>query len=145
MRAPSSRVKRLAALAAIPVSMLFAAGAIWQSSYAAFSAETRNAGSSWSAGAVALTDDDAGSARFSAAHLVSGQTQTRCITVTASADVPGLVKLYLLNPTTSTAGLENHIRLTVSQGTGGGFGSCTGYVSGSTLINDMSLSAATTT
>ena len=52
------------AFAVAPVSMIAAAGMIWQSSYAAFSSDTRNAGNNWSAGTISLTDDDAGSARF---------------------------------------------------------------------------------
>jgi hypothetical protein len=64
MPAPSSRLHRLMAFAVAPVSMIAAAGMIWQSSYAAFSSDTRNAGNNWSAGTISLTDDDAGSARF---------------------------------------------------------------------------------
>lgn len=143
MHAPSPRIRRLVAGAVIPISVMAAAGLVWRSSYAAFSSDTRNAGNNWSTGSVALTDDDAGSARFTVTDLVPDQTDTKCIKVTASANVPGTVKLYLLNPITSAQGLENHIRLTVKQGDGGGFGSCTGFVAGPTIVANQTLAGAT--
>lgn len=143
MRAPGRNVRRLVTVAAGPVAVLLAGGMIWQGSYAAFSADTRNSGNSWSSGTVALTDDDAGSSRFSVTDLVPGQTDTKCIKVTATSTLPGTVKLYLLNPVTSTAGLESHIKLTVTSGTGGTFASCTGYTSTASLITAETLAAAT--
>jgi hypothetical protein len=142
MRAPSSRA-RLIAAAAGPLAVLLAGGMIWQGSYAAFSADTRNSGNNWSTGTVTLTDDDLGSARFNVTDLVPNQTETKCIKVTAASSVAGTVKLYLLNAVTSGAGLENRIKLTVRSGAGGTFGSCTGFVSSATLINAETLAATT--
>jgi hypothetical protein len=136
--------RRLAAALATPVAILAAAALVWQASYAAFSGETRNSGNSWSTGAVALTDDDGGSARFQAANMVPGATETKCIAVTVNASVPGVVKGYALNAQTSINGLENYVKISVRDGSGGGFGSCTGFTPSATLATDVSLAALAT-
>jgi hypothetical protein len=130
--------------AAIPVAMLLAAGTVWQASYAAFSADTRNSGNAWSTGTIAMTDDDAGSARFTVTNLVPGQTDTQCIKVTSTGTNYGPVKMYTLNAA-NTTGLMEHLKMTVKQGSGGTFASCTGFVSTDTLINGVMLSAMATT
>jgi hypothetical protein len=127
----------------VPLAVLAAGGMILQGSYAAFSADTRNSGNSWATGVVTLTDDDAGSARFNVTDLVPGQTETKCIKVTAASSVPGTVKLYTMNAVTSQAALESHVKLSVTSGADGTFASCTGYVSSATLINNQSLAAVT--
>ena len=140
MRTHSSKARRVTVAVATPVAILGAAALVWQSSYAAFSGTTRNSGNSWSAGTVALTDDDAGSARFQVSNLTPGATDTKCIKVTATATVAGMVKGYTLNPVTSTAGLENRILITVNEGDGGSFASCTGFTSSGNLVNNVPLS-----
>ena len=140
MRSPTSRATKAVTLIASPVAILAAAGLIWHASYAAFSGETRNSGNAWPTGTVALTDDDAGAARFQVSNMVPGQTDTKCIKVTANATVAGLVKGYAINPVTSPQGLENHILVTVSEGTGGSFASCTGYTASNTLASGVPLS-----
>lgn len=127
MRVPSSRPARLATAAATPIAVIAAAGLIWQSSYAAFSGTTRNSGNDWATGSVTLTDDDAGASRFQIGSMTPGSTGTQCIKITANASVPGTVRGYAVNPVTSAAGLENHIKIAVSSGTGGSFATCDGY------------------
>jgi hypothetical protein len=147
MRVPSNRVGTIAAAAATPVAILAASALIWQSSYAAFSGTTRNSGNDWSTGSVALTDDDAGSARFQVASMLPGQTETKCITVTANTSVPGTVKAYLINPVTSPQHLEDHVKVTVNGGTGGSFADCAGFVAdatGNPIVADTSLSTLAT-
>jgi hypothetical protein len=134
-----SRNRRIIAAVATPVSVLAAGAMVWQASYSAFSGTTRNSGNSWSTGTVALSDDDAGSARFQAANMTPGSTDTKCITVTANASVPGVVKGYAVNPQPSTHGLENHVLITIESGTGGGFSSCTGFTAEDTLVSSTSL------
>ncbi|CAA9372596.1 MAG: hypothetical protein AVDCRST_MAG47-1372 [uncultured Nocardioidaceae bacterium] len=134
MRTPSPKATSIAVAAATPVAILAAGALVWQSSYAAFSGTTRNSGNDWATGAVALTDDDAGSARFQVASMVPGQTETKCITVTANASVPGVVKGYAVNPVPSAAGLENYVKIGIVSGDGGGFGSCDGFVGDTTVI-----------
>ena len=137
---PTPPPPRKARAHAPPGALLGAAALVWQASYAAFSGTTRSSGNSWSTGSVALSDDDAGSARFQATNLVPGATDTKCIKVTANASVPGTVKGYAVNPVRSSAGLEDHVLVSVSEGTGGNYASCTGFTSQANLITDMPLS-----
>ena len=55
MRFSSTGARRFVARAAIPMAVLLAAGTVWQASYAAFSADTRNSGNSWSSGTITMT------------------------------------------------------------------------------------------
>jgi hypothetical protein len=127
MSVPSRRIRRASALAAAPVAVLAAGALIWQSSTAAFTATTRNAGNSWATGTVVLTDDDLGRAGFHETGLVPGETGQRCIVVTSGSNVPGEVRAYTENLSTSGPGLENYITFQVEQGTGGSFDSCDGF------------------
>lgn len=140
MKQPSRRARRIGTAVATPIAIVAAAAMVWQSSYSAFSGTTRNSGNNWSTGSVALTDDDAGAARFQATNLVPGATDTKCITVTANASVPGTIKAYAVNPVTSAAKLEDHIKVVVDYGNGGGFSSCTGFTKVGNSIPEMSLS-----
>lgn len=142
MRTPSPTVGKIALAAATPVAMVAAAALVWQSSYAAFSGTTRNSGNDWSTGSVALTDDDAGSARFQVTNMLPGQTETKCIKVTATTTSPGTVKAYMVNPVTSTSGLENYVKVSVTTGDGGTFADCTGFVAhttGNPVVSSLSL------
>ena len=134
MGLPSTQITKIAVTAATPVAMIAAAALIWQSSNAAFSGTTRNSGNAWSTGQVALTDDDAGSARFQVENMLPEATETKCIKVTSNSSVPGVVKGYAVNPVTSAQGLQNHVKFTVEYGTGGGFGSCNDFVYEGTSI-----------
>lgn len=140
MQQPTRRARRIGTAIVTPVAIIAAAALVWQSSYAAFTGTTRNSGNNWSTGSVALTDDDAGSARFQATNLIPGATETKCIAVTANTSVAGLVKAYAINPVPSPQKLEEHIMVTVDYGTGGGFGTCDGFTRGGTTIPPMSLS-----
>lgn len=138
---PTRRAGKIGAAIATPVAILAAAGLIWQSSYAAFTGTTRNSGNNWATGSVALTDDDSGAARFQAAGIIPGQTDTKCITVTANATVPGKVKGYTVNPVLSPTGLQDRIKISMTQGTGGGFGSCAGFDEAGVVFPATSLTA----
>jgi hypothetical protein len=141
MRTPSTRVGKVATVAATPVAAIIAAGIIWQSSYAAFSGQTRNSGNDWATGTVTLTDDDAGSARFQVTNMAPGDTDTKCIKVTANASTDGVVKGYVVNPVRSTNGLEDHIVVTMKTGTGGSFASCNGFTQDGVVIPGVPMSA----
>lgn len=125
------RAARLAAWIAIPAALVASGVVVSTASYSAFSATTVNPASNWTAGSVALTDDDNNVALFTATGLKPGSTGTNCITVTSTGTLPSTVKLYGTSPT-STKSLDQNITLTVEQGTGGGFGSCTGFTPAST-------------
>lgn len=130
MHAPSSRTRRLAALGSAPLAIMVAGLLVWQGSTAAFTASTRNAGNEWSTGSVALSDDDLGRAGFNVTNLTPGDTGEKCIVVTATTNVPGTVRGYVENLDKSAQGLENYIRFSVQQGTGGSFNDCSGFVPG---------------
>lgn len=142
MQSPGTTTTKVLATIATPLALVALGATVYQASYAAFTGQTRNSGNEWATGSVKLTDDDNGAARFRVANMLPGDTQTKCITVTADASVASTVKGYAINPVTSTVGLENRVKVTIENGTGGSFADCTGFVaSGPALVNDQPLSA----
>lgn len=120
------RTAKIAAVLAVPAALVAAGVIVSTASYSAFSATTTNPTNNWSAGSVALTDDDANTAMFTAANLKPGSTGTNCIAVTSTGSLASTVKLYGTTPATTNA-LASYINLSVVQGTGGGAGSCSGF------------------
>jgi hypothetical protein len=128
---------RWAIPATVLAGLVLSAGVVWQASYSAFSATASNPTSNWSSGTVALGDDDTNTAMFTASNLKPGATGTKCIAVTSTGSLASAVKLYGTTSATTNA-LSTYINLTITQGTGGSFGSCTGYtplVTGSSLFS----------
>ncbi len=125
------RTARLAAWIAVPAALLASGVVVSTASYSAFSATTANPTSNWTAGTVALSDDDNNTALFTVTGLKPTSTGTKCIAVTSTGSLPSTVKLYGTNPST-TNGLATNINLTIEEGTGGGFGSCTGFTPAAT-------------
>lgn len=138
----SKRNRRALKAAAIPAALVASALVVWQGSYAAFSATTNNAANAWAAGKVLLVDDDAGAAAFSVTGIKPGSTGAKCITVTSNGTLPGSVKMYLANVATTNA-LSGQLNLQVEEGTGGSFGTCTGFTPTSTVMNTNLAAAAT--
>ena len=125
------RAARLAAWIAIPAALVASGVVVSTASYSAFTATTVNPTSNWTAGSVALTDDDNNTALFNATGLKPGSTGANCITVTSTGSLPSTVKLYGTNAS-ATKALDANMTLVVEQGTGGGFGSCTGFTPATT-------------
>jgi len=125
MRAPSTRTRRIALWSTGPAAVLLAGLMVWQASNAAFSSETYNAGNNWNSGSVTLTNDGTGSAMFTLQNLVPMQTDSHCIVVTGTSSVVGTLRTYFTNNVPD--GLENNLTMKVEQGTGGSYGSCTGF------------------
>ncbi|GAB2595018.1 hypothetical protein [Microlunatus antarcticus] len=125
-RRPSRKVATIVSLVAVPVALAASGLVVAQSSYSAYSATTVNPTSNWATGTVALADDDNNTAAFTATNLKPGSTGTRCIVVSSTGSLPSSVKLYGTGAATTKA-LASDINLTITQGTGGSFGSCTGY------------------
>ncbi|MBV9832440.1 MAG: hypothetical protein JOZ82_12685 [Marmoricola sp.] len=134
--------KRLVAAAAAPVALLASGAMVWGASYSAFSATTVNPTSNWSAGTVALADDDSNTAMFTASGLKPGSTGTKCIAVTSTGTLPAAVKLYGTSYST-TNNLAGNVTLTVEEGTGATSSSCAGFVSGTTIYNGTMASFGT--
>lgn len=128
------RSSRLATAIALPAAVVAAGLIVSTSSYAAFSSTTSNEGSSWTAGSVQLTDDDAGRALFSVPNAKPGDSGTNCIAVTSTGSLASDVRLYAADART-TAGLSDQLVLTVEQGTGGGYGTCAGFAAQSTVFD----------
>jgi hypothetical protein len=126
MARPSTRLSRIVKWSAIPVALAASGVLVAQSSYSAFSATTSNPTNNWAVGTVALSDDDTNTAMFNASGLKPGSTGNKCIAVTSSGSLASAVKLYGTSPATTNA-LSSSITLGVVQGTGGSFGSCTGF------------------
>lgn len=135
--------KQLIAGAAIPAAVIASGGMVWASSYSAFSATTANPTNNWSAGTVALSDDDSNSALFTATNLKPGATGVKCIAVTSTGSLASTVKLYGTSYAT-TNGLADNINLKVEQGTGATNASCAGFTGGSTLFDNTLSSFGTT-
>ncbi|KQS22553.1 hypothetical protein [Frigoribacterium sp. Leaf186] len=93
----SARSTRRAGYAALPLAVLLSGVVVATTSYAAFSDRTENAGNNWSAGKVAISDNDADQALFKASGLMPGDADDNCITVTADTSGPSTVKLYTEN------------------------------------------------
>jgi hypothetical protein len=141
MRKPTRRTHKILAAATTPVAVIAAGALIYQASYAAFTGQTRNSGNEWSTGSVNLTDDDNGQARFQVSNMLPGQSETKCITVTANASVRSTVKGFAVNPVTSVQGLENRIKVTIDSGPGGSFVNCAGFVpEGAAHVSNLPLS-----
>jgi hypothetical protein len=143
MFARKLNVKKLVVGAAVPTAVLASGGLVWQSSYSAFSATTASPTNNWSAGTVALSDDDSNTAMFSATDLKPGATGTKCIAVTSTGSLASTVKLYGTSYST-TNGLAANVNLKVEEGTGATSSSCTGFTGGSTVY-DGALSTFGTT
>jgi hypothetical protein len=123
---PTGRSVRLVSAFAGLTGLAASAAVVWHASYSAFSATTSNPTSHWAAGDVVLADDDSSTAMFSVGNLEPSGTGSTCIAVTSTGSLPSTVKLYGTNAST-TNGLSSYINLTVTQGTGGGFGTCSGF------------------
>lgn len=126
-RRPSRRMLRLTSLLMAPAAVVASALVVAQASYSAYSATTVNPTSNWATGTVALHDDDANAAAFDVSGLAPGSTGTRCIAVTSTGTLGSSVKLYA-TAQGGTTNLASFIDLTITEGTGGSFGSCSGFV-----------------
>ena len=126
-----SGIRTLVKVGVVPVSLIISGALVWQSSYAAFSSTTVNPTNNWTAGSVALSDDDSTTAMFTASSLKPGSTGSKCIVVTSAGTLASTVKLYATTYSTTNA-LSSYIDLVVEEGSGGSFSSCTGFSSGAT-------------
>lgn len=126
MPIPRRHRAHLTGTAAAVAGLIVSAAVIWQASYSSFSSTTSNPTNNWSAGTVVLSDDDSDTALFNAANLKPGATGSKCIAVASNGSLASTVKLYGTGAAT-TNGLSTYLNLTVTQGTGGGFGTCTGF------------------
>ncbi|MFQ1003041.1 hypothetical protein [Modestobacter sp. SSW1-42] len=131
-RAPRAtrRTVRTGSTAAVVAGLVLSGCLVWTTSYAAFTAETRNPGNSWTTGHVQLSNDR-GTALFQVDRLWPGATGSRCVTVTSGSSVPGEVRLYGAGLTGQTL-LTQVVSLDVVQGTAGAAADCSDFVAAAT-------------
>lgn len=138
MSRPTHRVARLATVLAVPAALAVSGGIVGHASYSAYSSTAANPTSNWRSGTVNISADDSQTALFSASGLKPGSTDSKCIAVTSTGSLASTVKLYGSNYA-NTKNLASSINLKIEQGTGGNFGSCTGFTAqatGGVLFND---------
>jgi hypothetical protein len=99
--------------------------------WSAFSGTTADAGNSFQAGTVTLTDDDSTSAMMTLGGMRPGDGDSACIMVTYTGSLPASVRLL---GTTTGSGLAPFLDLKVTRGTkpAGTFDSCTGFTADAT-------------
>lgn len=131
MSVPAAKVALWLRWGAVPTALVLSSAMVWQASHSAFNATTSNGSNSWSGGTVSLSDDDSGSAMFSATGLKPNDTASKCILVTYGGSLAASVKMYA----SASGTLGTYLNLTVQQGTGGTSSSCAGFTSESTLYS----------
>lgn len=121
-----SRSRRLALTLLLVGALGAVAGA---ATYAAFSSVSTNPGNSFSAGTVAIGDNDGGAAMLSLSSATPGSSDTSCIKVTYTGTLSSTVRLF----GTVTGSLAPYLTLTVTRGTSSsGFDSCAGFTADAT-------------
>lgn len=125
---------RILTTLAVVLGILFSGAVVLTASRAAFSDTTSNSNNSFTTGTVDLIDDDSGSAAFTVTNMVPGNTVTRCIRVTYQGTIvnTGPVRLYS-GGLTDSGTLGSHLNLTVEEGSGGDFSTCTGFAPSATI------------
>jgi Camelysin metallo-endopeptidase len=111
------------------VVLAIVAACVGAGTYAAFSGTTANAGSGFTAGTVAIGDNDGGVAAVFPT-MAGGDNVTGCLAVTYTGSLDAGVRLYA-----SLSGtLGPYITLIVTRGTdpAPAFGSCTGFTADAT-------------
>jgi hypothetical protein len=105
-----------AVLVVVAVLGLFGSSAlIYRASTAAFTATTTNGVNTFSAGTVALTDSDSGTAMFTVPGITPGQTGSACIRVTFNGSLASTVKVYT-SGLSATGGLDSAISMQIETG-----------------------------
>ena len=128
----ASRIRSFLAGALVVGTVAFGSGG----TYAAFFSRTSNAGSSFAAGTVYLTDNDDAALMFNLSGMrPSDAPRTSCIKVTYGGSLDADVRLYA---SVSSTDVEHYVNLKVESGTSStGFGNCGGFVASSTLYDGV--------
>lgn len=116
----------------LALGLLLASLLVIRTSTAAFNSSTNNSGSSFAAGTVAVSDNDASTLLFDTTAMLPGDTKTTCVRVDYTGSVAGTIRMY----GTSTGNLAQYLNLTLERGTGAsGFNNCTGFSSSATVYS----------
>lgn len=136
----SRSVRRLLLASSVPAAFLVVGIGLWQVTAAAFQTTTNNTANTVAAGTV-IVSNDAGTAMFAATGLDRGDSQTRCIRVQYDGSLAATVKLYT---SSATGTLGPYLNVTVEQGSGGTFASCSGFGSATTIYTGTLANLAST-
>lgn len=129
-------------IAATLAGLALVSGLVFQTSSAAFSDTTDNTGNSFTAGTVALSDDDASTALFALSLMKPGDSATKCIRVDYDGNLASTIKLY---GAVGAGTLGQYLNLTINSGTGpANDGNCASFVAGAQIFNGTVDSFATT-
>jgi len=112
----TKRRRRPGAAVLIPLALVASSAVVYQASNAAFTATTTNPSNGWASGTVSLTDNDSGTALFTARGLEPGDGGSKCIVVTSTGPLAATVKLYATGYTDN--GLGQYLTLSVDEGSG---------------------------
>jgi hypothetical protein len=119
VRTGSAALRTLLA-AAVPVGLVLSAAVVWQSTAAAFTATTDNAGNTWQAGTVVLADSQGGSKLFDTTTgdgaLHPGSTRSRCIRVDYTGTLAADIRLYVTSPDALAVTLDPYLVMSVERG-----------------------------
>lgn len=118
-----SRAGKIQAVAAVMAALALTSVMVLRTTSAAFTDTTENAGNSWDAGTVTLTDDDGGSALFSVTDMAPGDSNNGCIEVTYGGSLTLSTPANLYAAVTETVvggdGLGNDLTVVVERGASG--------------------------
>jgi hypothetical protein len=140
--AKTPRILRTALVASLVAGVLGSGMLVWGSSHALFSGKAMTPANSWAAGTVSISDDDTGTALFTVSGIMPGDSGVKCINVTYTGTVAAGVRLHAALTGT---GLGPYVDLTVEQGTGGTFASCTSFAAEVSTTGTMAAFAAART
>jgi len=137
-RAASRPPGRLPGVAAF-LALALVAALTWGRSGATLSSQSGSTGNGWQAATVAVSDDDANAAAFTASGLRPGSVAVRCVTLTYTGDVAADVRLYATSGSYGGT-LGPYVDLLVEEGTGGSFADCSAFTRLS-VLHDGTLAA----
>lgn len=112
---------RRAGAALVPLAILASGGMVYQASNAAFSATTSTPANNWTAGTVAVSDNDSNAALWTLTGLKPGDTGTKCVRVTYTGSLTANVKMYvsaLAATPGGKSGMAPYLALQVTEGAG---------------------------
>ena len=117
MRTRSVALRSL--LAAVPVGLLLAGALVWQSTAAAFTASTENAGNTWQAGNVTISNSAPATALFDPTadgYLRPGSNGSKCIRVDYTGNLPASIRLSVTTPSSGLTTLDPYLVMSVERG-----------------------------
>jgi hypothetical protein len=117
-------------LAAVCTSAL-----VWRQSKAALTDTVDNAGNAWSSAQVGI-GTDLQLPMFAEVNMAPSRPIARCVKITYTGDVRAAVRMYT-TPGSFTGDGADYFDLTVEEGSGGGAGSCVGFVSSSAVTGSL--------